>query len=176
VIFVTHDQVEAMTLADKIVVLNDGRIEQVGSPSELYNRPATRFVGGFIGEPSMNFIDGVVAEGNVIECAGLKVPVPADRFNMPAVGTRVTLGVRAEDVLPAEHSTQPEYAAEFTAPLDFVEMLGSESLLFIEFGGQVIVSRMQRPQPLEINQAIPFWIDGSRVHLFDGESEETLLR
>ncbi len=95
-IYVTHDQVEAMTLADKIVVLRAGRIEQVGAPLELYRNPDNKFVAGFIGSPAMNFLDGVVAEGGVdVPALGRTVAVTA---NLPAAGTEVTLGIRPEHI------------------------------------------------------------------------------
>ena len=93
-IYVTHDQVEAMTLADKIVVLREGRIEQVGAPMELYREPGNRFVAGFIGSPAMNFLDGAVAEGGV-EVPALRGSVMPD-VNLPPAGTRVSLGLRPE--------------------------------------------------------------------------------
>ncbi|MDE0591485.1 sn-glycerol-3-phosphate ABC transporter ATP-binding protein UgpC [Halocynthiibacter sp. C4] len=176
IIFVTHDQVEAMTLADKIVVLNNGKIEQVGSPMELYERPETRFVGGFIGEPSMNFLEGTVTRDGAIDCDGMRIPVPSDRFDLPKHGAAVTVGVRSEDILLADQSQKPEFAAEFEAPLDFVEMLGNESLLFLNYQDRVLVSRVQRPRPMEVGETDRFFIDGSRIHLFDGETERSLLR
>ena len=95
-IYVTHDQVEAMTLADKIVVLRAGRIEQVGAPLDLYRDPDNRFVAGFIGSPAMNFLDGTVAEGGV-EVPGLKATIPAS-VPLPKEGSKVTLGLRPEHI------------------------------------------------------------------------------
>ena len=109
VIFVTHDQVEAMTLADKIVVLQDGMVAQIGTPLEVFERPRNQFVAGFMGAPSMNFLDGVVGGGRppMIKAGGIDLPVPADRFDLPAAGTPVTLGIRPEDIVPEGHGTRP---------------------------------------------------------------------
>jgi multiple sugar transport system ATP-binding protein len=176
VIFVTHDQVEAMTLADKIVVLNDGRIAQIGSPLEVFERPANQFVAGFMGAPSMNFIPAVVGEGSTIKAGGIDIPVPADRFNLPAAGTSVVLGVRPEDVVPEGHGTRPALGADFTGNVEFAEMLGDQSLLFTNFGGTEVVARMQHPRALEPNEPIRFRIDGARVHVFDETTQNSLLR
>jgi ABC-type sugar transport system ATPase subunit len=179
VIFVTHDQVEAMTLADKIVVLNDGRVAQIGSPLDVFERPRDQFVAGFIGAPAMNFVDGVVAgsaDGPAIAMNGLAVPIPADRFTLPAAGTPVTLGIRPEDVVPEGHGTRPELGVDFSAPVGFAEMLGNESLLFAELGGAEIVARMQHPRQVEPGETVRFRIDGSRVHVFDKQTQNSVLR
>ncbi|MET3898885.1 multiple sugar transport system ATP-binding protein [Devosia sp. UYZn731] len=176
VVFVTHDQVEAMTLADKIVVLQDGLVAQIGTPLEVFERPKNQFVAGFMGAPSMNFIDAVVGADNAIEAGGVSLPVPADRFDLPAPGTPVTLGIRPEDIVPEGHGTRPEVGADFTATVNFAEMLGNESLLFADFGGTEVVARMQQPRPIEPDQIIGFRIDGRRVHVFDKNSQMSLLR
>jgi ABC-type sugar transport system ATPase subunit len=176
VVFVTHDQVEAMTLADKIVVLNDGRVAQIGTPLEVFERPANMFVAGFMGAPSMNMLPAQVGPGNTIRAAGIDIPVPADRFNLPAQGTAVTLGVRPEDIVPDGHGTRPELGADFSAEVSFAEMLGNESLLFADLGETEIVARMQHPRALEPNQEVRFRIDGTRVHVFDNQSQNSLLR
>jgi multiple sugar transport system ATP-binding protein len=176
VVFVTHDQVEAMTLADKIVVLNDGRVAQIGTPLEVFERPANIFVAGFMGAPSMNMLKAEVGQGSSIRAGGIDIPVPADRFNLPPAGTPVTLGIRPEDIVPEGHGTRPDLGADFSAEVSFAEMLGNESLLFGDFGGAEIVARMQHPRALEPNQSVRFRIDGARVHVFDNESQNSLLR
>ncbi len=176
VVFVTHDQVEAMTLADKIVVLNDGRVAQIGSPLDVFERPANQFVAGFMGAPSMNFIPAVVGEGGVLEAAGIQLPVDASRFHLPEPGTAVTLGVRPEDVVPEGHGTRPAVGADFTGAVEFAEMLGDQSLLFTSLGGTELVARMQHPRAIEPGEAVRFRIDGARIHLFDGQTEDSLLR
>jgi multiple sugar transport system ATP-binding protein len=176
VVFVTHDQVEAMTLADKIVVLNDGRVAQIGSPLDVFERPANQFVAGFMGAPSMNFLDAVVGANNTLKASGLDIPVPAERFHLPPPGTAVVLGVRPEDIVPEGHGTWPDLGADFSAPVSFAEMLGNESLLFADFGGTEIVARMQHPKAIEPNQPIRFRIDGSRVHVFNKDTQDSLLR
>ncbi|MDC9825301.1 sn-glycerol-3-phosphate ABC transporter ATP-binding protein UgpC [Devosia sp. ZB163] len=176
VVFVTHDQVEAMTLADKIVVLHDGEVAQIGSPLDVFERPRNQFVAGFMGAPSMNFIPATVGEGSTISAGGIEIAVPADRFHLPAAGTEVTLGVRPEDVVPEGHGTRPNLGADFTGQVEFAEMLGDQSLLFTSLGGSEVVARMQHPRALEPNEAVRFRIDGGRVHIFDRQTENSLLR
>ena len=179
VIFVTHDQVEAMTLADKIVVLNDGQIAQVGTPLELFERPKNQFVASFIGAPAMNFIDGTVGgtpEAPSILANGLTLPIEPGRFDLPAPGAPVVLGVRPEDIVPEGHGVRPELGADFEAPVGFAEMLGNESLLFASLGGSEIVSRMQHPRLTTPDEVVRFRIDGARIHLFDKQNQNSILR
>ena len=176
VIFVTHDQVEAMTLADKIVVLHDGLVAQTGTPLDVFERPSNQFVAGFLGAPSMNFVPAKVGNGPVIEAAGIEIPIPPTRFDLPPAGTEITLGIRPEDIVPEGHGTRPELGADFTSPVNFAEMLGNESLLFANFGDTEVVARMQHPRALEPNQQLRFRIDGTRVHVFDKQTQNSLLR
>ncbi|MBN9309273.1 MAG: sn-glycerol-3-phosphate ABC transporter ATP-binding protein UgpC [Devosia sp.] len=176
VVFVTHDQVEAMTLADKIVVLHDGEVAQIGTPLEVFERPRNQFVAGFMGAPSMNFIPATVGEGASIRAGGIDIAVPPERFDLPAAGTEVILGVRPEDVVPEGHGTRPPLGADFTGAVEFAEMLGDQSLLFTSFGGAEVVARMQHPRALAPNEAVRFRIDGSRVHVFDRTTQNSLLR
>jgi multiple sugar transport system ATP-binding protein len=176
VVFVTHDQVEAMTLADKIVVLNDGRVAQIGTPLDVFERPANMFVAGFMGAPSMNFVDAVVGTGSTLLAGGIELPVPPDRFTLPAPGTPVTLGIRPEDIVPDGHGTRPALGSDFSSEVNFAEMLGNESLLFADFGGTEVVARMQHPRAIEPGQVLPFRIDGARVHVFDKQTQNSLLK
>ncbi len=128
-VFVTHDQVEAMTLADRIVVLRDGRVEQVGTPIELYERPVNRFVAGFIGSPKMNFLGGrvasIVGDRLRIEVPGL--PVPVDLTTTSAgrtVGEEIFIGIRPEHLAVSAHTPH-----SFNAEVEFVEQLGGTSFL-----------------------------------------------
>src|SRR5262245_10975870 len=144
-IYVTHDQVESMTLGDRVVVMKDGWIQQVGEPLELYGRPANKFVAGFIGSPSMNFSDVTIAEANGdlwAESAGFRVKVPADRMARlrPYKGQGVTMGVRPEDLHVA--SGADPVGTTFDAVVDVVEPLGSEILLDVRVGNNSMVARV----------------------------------
>jgi multiple sugar transport system ATP-binding protein len=164
-IYVTHDQVEAMTLADRIVVLNAGRIEQVGPPLELYHRPDNLFVAGFLGAPPMNFLSGEVGAAGLDGCTvalagGARVAVP------PAptltVGDQVTLGIRPEHLLVAD-------AGGIAADVFAVERLGEASYLYakVEHSGEQIVARADQDRAWEIGQRVRFEAPLSRVHVFD---------
>ena len=150
-VYVTHDQVEAMTLATRIVLMNAGRFEQVGTPSDLYERPATRFVATFVGSPAMNLIEGEVKEG-LFHGSGLRLEVPATD------GT-ATLGVRPEDL-------EPVPGGPWEGTVDLVEDLGAEVLVHASYGEGVVVSRVARGPKIRPGQKIS--LSPRRVHLFDG--------
>ncbi len=160
-VFVTHDQVEAMTLADRIVVMNQGRIEQTGTPSEIYERPQTLFVAGFIGSPPMNLLKATVkAQGSAaIDDATLATPVFADT----ATGSSLTLGVRPEDIV-----VHPDGAHRMQA--EFVEKLGPVQLAHGQFGGADFVVQCPAAEKLAAGQKLRFDIPQDRLHAFDGVS------
>jgi sn-glycerol 3-phosphate transport system ATP-binding protein len=166
-LYVTHDQVEAMTLAHRMLVLNAGRTEQVGPPLEVYNRPQTEFVAGFIGSPPMNLIPGRIAErGQVLAAAGegrVRLPAP-----LPALeGREVLLGVRPEHLAACEAP-----AAQLTAAVDFVELLGSDSLVYAHLGAgdgaTPLAARLHAIVAKGGQLALGFRAE--HVHLFDPQS------
>ncbi|MBV9286649.1 MAG: sn-glycerol-3-phosphate ABC transporter ATP-binding protein UgpC [Hyphomicrobiales bacterium] len=169
VIYVTHDQVEAMTLADRIVIMRDGLIEQVGAPDEVFGRPATRFVAGFIGSPSMNLFDAEIADDKIAFPGGDWLPVPARFRNAKLTGRRVAFGMRPDDVYPTGHglpSASGSEVVERALPVSVTEPLGNETLVFVAFGGRDWVARMLNPTPLEAGRVIPVSFDLARAHLF----------
>tara|TARA_R110002124_G_scaffold63350_2_gene172859 strand:- start:5599 stop:6681 length:1083 start_codon:yes stop_codon:yes gene_type:complete len=171
IVYVTHDQVEAMTLADTIVVLRDGLIEQIGRPLDLYDDPANVFVAGFIGSPKMNLMEAVVtATGNGAVTLELTrqgktaVTVPVGGA-MPAVGDRVTLGVRPEHFAL-------EGGAEMTVNIDVVEHLGATSYIYAntQSGEQIIIERQESRQE-DDRDAVTVAIDPAKAFLFDGKGQ-----
>jgi len=165
-IYVTHDQVEAMTLADKIVVLRDGRIEQVGSPLELYNNPDNKFVAGFIGSPGMNFLQGIVDNNNV-RIPGLSDSMIALDVNMPANGTKVLVGIRPQDI---ELKT-----GEGSLRVDVTEELGGVSYIYLKTTSDekvVVESRGESQTKHGTDASIQFAAD--KVMLFNLESEQRI--
>jgi len=178
-IYVTHDQVEAMTLADIIVVLKDGDVAQVGTPLEVFERPADRFVAGFIGTPQMNFFNGALQrEGQDwrFVSSEITLPVSPERYGDRLTdGRRVTAGVRAEDIVPVGHGLRPSRAVTISGVVSLSEMLGNETLLFGALGSQNFVSRMQQPRLIEQDEAMAFDVNVDRIHLFDSETEENLI-
>jgi len=169
-IYVTHDQVEAMTLGDRVVVMKDGWVQQVGEPLELYGRPANRFVAGFIGSPAMNFVSVAVGDsGGALwaDAEGLRLKVPpqfVERLRAH-VGRRVTLGVRPEALHPAGASDHADYS--FDTAVDVVEPLGNEILLNFRAGGAPMVARVDPAMRVKAHQNIRVALDPQRVHFFD---------
>jgi ABC-type sugar transport system ATPase subunit len=165
-IYVTHDQVEAMTLADRIVILEGGVIQQVGRPMEVYRAPVNRFVAAFIGSPSMNFFGGrIEEEGGELAFTGrdVRIPIPASR--RPGGGERdgLTLGVRPEDLgLAADRPGRPALAGR----LALVERLGGITHLHVEIGDSTVIAAVATDRDLEAGDAIELAVDPARLHLF----------
>lgn len=162
-IYVTHDQIEAMTLAHRVAVMNKGMIEQLGTPREIYNDPRTLFVAGFIGSPPMNLIPGEVRDG-VFSSGGLQV-AGVGRANLsPAV-----LGVRPEDA----HAVEADEAdVNLVAPIFAVELTGENTLVSVRLGGQLMTLRADKNFPGQIDQQIGVKVATNRVFLFDGETQD----
>ena len=157
-IYVTHDQVEAMTLADRIVVLNAGRIEQVGSPLELYRHPVNTFVAGFIASQRMNFIPVAAADGGLALPGGKRLAL--DR---PDLAQARTLGVRPEHLELADPET-----AHFSGSLSVIEQFGEYALAYVELpGGELITVKLDGAPELELHQPVHIGLPAEAVHLFD---------
>jgi len=177
VIYVTHDQVEAMTLADRIVIMRDGYIEQVGTPDEVFQRPATRFVAGFIGSPPMNLQEATVADGKVVFASGQSLPLPGRFKAKVSAGDKVVFGLRPDDLYPAGHGLHSGDAAdvhEVELPVTVTEPLGNETLVFAEFDRRDWVSRMLNPRPLKAGDRVMMHFDLSQAHLFSAETGKSL--
>jgi multiple sugar transport system ATP-binding protein len=171
-IYVTHDQIEAMTLADRVVVMNDGRIEQVGTPHELYHSPRTRFVAGFIGSPAMNFLPCKVERngaGLVLNLAdGLSFPMPADlsaRYGK-AVGKPMIFGLRPEHITELRGGA-PGEKSEFTAKLDVVEPMGMETMVFFRVEGTEVCGRVEPTSAAGPGQPMRLRANLNHMHLID---------
>ena len=172
-IYVTHDQVEAMTLADRIVLLRDGRIEQVGTPTDLFERPVNRFVAGFIGSPAMNFVPARLDAGEIV-LPWMRLPCP-DLTDAPADG-RITLGIRPEDILVGADSLAVPESCRFNAVVGVVEPMGSEALLVLTTaGGDLKVRLIGRTHP-QAGDRIGFALNPAELHVFNPETGLTLRR
>ncbi|WP_376096064.1 ABC transporter ATP-binding protein [Roseomonas sp. CCTCC AB2023176] len=158
-VFVTHDQTEAMTLADRIVVMNAGRIEQVGTPAEVYRRPESRFVAGFIGTPPMNLLEGEIAgPGQVRLADGTVLPFDPARFS-GRPGQAVTFGIRPENLRPAE--------AGIPMAVDVVEELGAGRLAHGVFAGREFVAALPEENEVRAGTSLSLHLDPGLVHLFE---------
>ncbi len=176
-IYVTHDQVEAMTLGDRVVVMKDGVVHQVGEPLEVYSKPRNKFVAGFIGSPAMNFIDTTITESGgalYAETTGLRVKVPADQVSRlaPYKGPAVTLGIRPEDLREATGSDPQDLV--FEAVVEVVEPLGSEILLDTRVGNQTVVARVDPTVRTKHHQKIRLAFIPDRIHFFDNKTEQAI--
>src|SRR5215472_14507040 len=176
-IYVTHDQVEAMTLGDRVVVMRGGLVQQVGEPLELYNRPVNRFVAGFLGSPAMNFASVQVTNGSSglrAGNAGLAIDIPAEIGSRlaPFAGRDVILGVRPEDLAIANGSDPPGLC--FEALVEVVERLGAESLLDLQVGGQTMVASVEPNVRAKRGDKLRIALRPERMHFFDTNSEAAI--
>lgn len=154
-IYVTHDQIEAMTLADRVVVMNKGLVQQVGTPMEIYDRPANTFVASFIGSPAMNLIQGSI-DGGVFTASGIRIEGLTSAVKGP-----VTLGFRAEDATLAESNGQIE------APIYTVELLGEATMLSMRVAGELVSIKVGKDYRAEIGDMARVAIPAGACHLFD---------
>jgi multiple sugar transport system ATP-binding protein len=176
-IYVTHDQVEAMTLGDRVVVMKDGWIQQVGEPLELYGHPTNKFVAGFIGSPAMNFIDVGINEANgqiLAEAQGFRLTVPpAKAAALRAYkGQQVAFGVRPEDVHVATGADAAHHS--FDATVEVVEPLGSEILLDVRIGRGTIVARVEPSVRVKVHETVKLAVNADKLHFFDAKTEQAI--
>jgi multiple sugar transport system ATP-binding protein len=176
-VYVTHDQVEAMTLGDRVVVMKDGEVQQVGEPLELYNRPANKFVAGFIGSPAMNFATVTVVDGGgglTAENGGLTLAVPAGQAERlrGQVGRSLTLGIRPEDLRVA--SGADAAGLTFSARVEVIEQLGSEVLLDARVGDDTMVAAVDPAVRVKPEDELRLAVNPDRLHFFDAETEQAI--
>jgi multiple sugar transport system ATP-binding protein len=176
-IYVTHDQAEAMTLADRVAIMDRGVLQQVGRPREVYAKPASVFVAGFLGSPPMNLLNASlssVAGGPAVEIAGTAIPASggfaARLATQPAEQGEIILGVRPEEVIIRRQQETGSVPGEVFV----VEDLGNERLVTLDLGGQFVVARMAADFPAEMGERLWFGFDPERAHLFDPISERRL--
>ena len=168
-IFVTHDQVEAMTLADKLVVMNGGRIEQVGTPGAVYRRPASTFVAGFLGAPAMNLVDATVTGPGEVTCAtapGFRIATPGP---LPAIGTKLTLGIRPEDILLAD-----DPAAGLTGRIDLIDELGGSRIAYCQVADKEFSVVLPRGSRDAESGEVVMQFPAAALHLFDAQTGKRL--
>jgi multiple sugar transport system ATP-binding protein len=160
-VYVTHDQIEAMTMADKIVVMHAGNVEQIGAPLDLYDRPTNLFVAGFIGSPAMNFLDGKIANGTFRTADGVALPLPPGAPR-GTEGKPMIYGIRPEHMLLRAEG-QP-------AVVHVVEPTGSETQVLARLGGATILCAFRERVTAKPGEAIHIMPDAAVVHLFDAET------
>jgi ABC-type sugar transport system ATPase subunit len=169
-IYVTHDQIEAMTLGHRICVMNEGRVQQIGTPLDIYHRPANKFVAGFIGTPEMNFIPGEIAENATFRAGLILIQLDPAAHNVPPVGSKVTLGIRAEHVALASPG------GPVAAVVVLVEHLGAQTLVIAEREGVRFAVLTPGSTAVERGQTVGIALDQAHAHLFDASSGRSLAR
>ncbi|MES2902542.1 MAG: ABC transporter ATP-binding protein [Pseudomonadota bacterium] len=165
-IYVTHDQVEAMTLATRIVVMRAGKVQQIGAPAEVYLRPSNLFVAGFLGSPSMNFVDGVIDGAGSFSGDGLTLAL-APALAAAAQGRALVLGVRPEHITVGDD-------APLTGTVALVEPMGNHQVVWIAMGQRKLSAIVNDTRSFEVGQAVRFGIDAARCSVFDKASEQRL--
>ncbi|NOQ41335.1 MAG: sn-glycerol-3-phosphate ABC transporter ATP-binding protein UgpC [Desulfuromusa sp.] len=177
IIYVTHDQVEAMTLADRIVVMRDGYIEQVGTPMEIFQNPANAFVAGFMGSPPMNLHSASIvggSDGLKIKLSDqLEIPIPKKENNQLKEGQKVILGLRTEDLLTAHADDEKQADLVFTTngTVKIVELLGNETNLHMDIQGANLIARAEGRRHFSVGDQLQVTLDLTHLHIFDAESE-----
>ena len=175
-IYVTHDQVEAMTMADRIVIMKDGVIQQVGKPMELYDHPVNKFVAGFIGSPQMNFYD-VIVKGNVVEFKdGSKITLPEGvTKKLKGKEGELILGIRGEDLKMDAQNLELYKEDKQKAVITNTEVMGNENNLYFNFGGCQTVARVSKYEISQVGDQIEFVFMPSKMHFFDKETERNYV-
>jgi len=179
-IYVTHDQVEAMTMGDRIVVLNDGIVQQIDNPINLYDHPATIFVAGFIGSPPMNFFDGTIKRENAalyFDEGRFKVRVSDEHKNKiaPYTDKKILFGLRPEDISPSTTAAGKTEGREVTSVIEVVEPMGSEVYLYLNTGINSYVARVKSHPKSGIRQNIDMVFNMDKAHFFDTETEKAIV-
>ena len=181
-IYVTHDQTEAMTMGTRIIVMKDGIVQQVDTPTNLYNKPCNMFTAGFIGSPQMNFIDAVLNKkenGVYLEFNGESVKLPEGKASNPALepyfGKTVVLGIRPEDLHDEESFIASVEGAVVSAYVDVTEMMGAEYYLYLKIADNSFTARVNQRTTARMGDTIKIAFDTNKIHLFDKETEKTII-
>lgn len=175
-IYVTHDQVEAMTMGDRILVVKDGWLQQIDSPYTLYEEPRNVFVAGFIGSPSMNFFDATLVgeEGKLwVDTGSFRVPVPEDRKHLYGdyEGKEIIFGIRPENIHAPKFAPPQIQAAQIEANVEVVELLGHELHLYLNTAGQAYVATVDTRMAPQVGEDVSLVVNMDRMHLFDKNTE-----
>ncbi len=186
IIYVTHDQAEAMTMSDRIAILNTGQLQQIAPPLTCYNEPANTFVAGFIGSPSMNLIDGELTDTGV-ETLFFSLDLDSAEIDGATRGDRVTVGIRPEDVYrDTSETTLPTASQPIHTTVDVTEPMGDEIFAYLQFegagetamegedGAEQLLMSVDPDSDIDIDEALDVVLDRSKVHLFDGATGQAL--
>ena len=180
IVYVTHDQVEAMTMGDRIAVMKDGEVQQVAAPLELYEKPANRFVAGFIGSPGMNFLEGRVLFDNgraEFDEGSMRLPIPDSMREVlaPWRDREVTFGIRPEDITSMDANKDWKEAPRIEATVEVVEPMGSETFLEVTTGRDAFIARVDAFVDPDINTELPLLVNMARAHFFSRDDEAAIV-
>jgi multiple sugar transport system ATP-binding protein len=178
-IYVTHDQVEAMTMGTRIAVMSAGELQQIDTPFNLYHNPRNVFVAGFVGSPSMNFFDATLKEEDgrvVIQTGAFRVPLSpsASAIYRAYVGKRVIFGIRPDDIHDVDYQPPGIIPAVVEANVDVVEQMGNEMILYLEEQGKTFIARTDPRTQARVGQRLGVAINTANIHLFDADTEQSL--
>ncbi|MGZ8851895.1 MAG: ABC transporter ATP-binding protein, partial [Thermoanaerobaculia bacterium] len=174
VVYVTHDQIEAMTMGDRIAVMNAGKIQQVGTPLQVYDKPATVFVAQFIGTPPMNFFDATLVDGTTLQASKFSLAVPQSLRSSTAGKTgKVLVGIRPENVLEGSKPGRGE-TARVSGTVEIVEPIGHEAIVHVRVGTDMLVSAFDSHSMPKMGDVVELVIELDALHLFDGQTEQRL--
>jgi len=177
-IYVTHDQLEAMTMGDRIVVMKDGYIQQVDKPIQLYDNQLNKFVAGFIGTPPMNFMDGTIEASNggmFFNEGNFKVAIKPEMAKYVQPGQKITFGIRPEDIRDRDSVPDANKDCIVTSRVEVIEPVGAEALWYMTTGKTTFVARVDSHARAEVNRDKCLVVDVNKAHLFDPETEKTII-
>jgi multiple sugar transport system ATP-binding protein len=174
-VYVTHDQVEAMTMGQRMAIMKDGVLQQCDQPEQVYKYPVNKFVASFIGSPPMNFIDATITGGKV-DAGAFSLPLPAGHAALAYEGKNVTLGIRPEDIFDANLASNiaPSEANTVDAKVDVLEPLGHEYVAYLGIGPHNVIATIDNETRVKEGQTSKFCIDLDAIHLFDAETEQAI--
>ncbi|NEW07843.1 sn-glycerol-3-phosphate ABC transporter ATP-binding protein UgpC [Paenibacillus sp. SYP-B3998] len=176
IVYVTHDQVEAMTLGERIVVMNKGVVQQIASPEELYNKPQNMFVAGFIGSPAMNFMDARIRSGMVyVEGAQFALPEQWAGKLAAYEDKEIVMGLRPEHIYGEDFTMNVSPTHQMTAVIQVIENLGSENLLYYKVGSRMVTAKVHPETLAFVGQLKTFVLDLKKVNFFDRETEQRIV-
>jgi len=175
-IYVTHDQVEAMTMADRVAVMNEGKIMQVGTPEEIYYKPENLFVAGFIGSPRMNFFDATYTEG-FLDAGDFKIKIAEEYkdFLEKYEGKTVTVGIRPENIYVPERAPSDALLYGLEGEVDFVEKLGSDTIVHVKIGNTIILAKIPGSLTVDFGSKLKILLDLKQIHIFDKKTTKAVI-
>jgi multiple sugar transport system ATP-binding protein len=174
-VYVTHDQVEAMTMGQRIAIMKDGVLQQCDRPETVYKQPANKFVAGFIGSPPMNFVDATI-HGGKVDAGDFQLPLPAGHPAAAMEGKKVTLGIRPEAIFDVKlpGSITPDPSNTFSAKIDVKEPLGHEYVMYLEVGPHKLTATVDNATTLQMGDTAEFCVRTDEIHIFDADTEAAI--